>query len=79
MARAQEGQRADFPDGTEECGTDALRFALMSYTSQARGGLHLYRICTALQMQWQCSIWYACMPAALSVALRVCDAVAYLG
>jgi valyl-tRNA synthetase len=28
------GQKADFPDGIEECGTDALRFALVAYTSQ---------------------------------------------
>ena len=34
VSKAKEGQRADFPDGIEECGTDALRFALMSYTSQ---------------------------------------------
>ena len=35
IKRAQEGQKADFPNGIEECGTDALRFALVSYTSQA--------------------------------------------
>lgn len=36
IERAQKGQQADFPNGIEECGTDALRFALVSYTSQAR-------------------------------------------
>ncbi|PUZ38372.1 hypothetical protein GQ55_9G191100 [Panicum hallii var. hallii] len=32
--KAKEGQRKDFPNGIPECGTDALRFALISYTSQ---------------------------------------------
>ena len=32
--RATRGQMQDFPDGIEECGTDALRFALVAYTSQ---------------------------------------------
>lgn len=30
------GQQADFPNGIAECGTDALRFALVAYTSQGR-------------------------------------------
>jgi hypothetical protein len=34
IKKAASGQRADFPDGIEECGTDALRFALVAYTSQ---------------------------------------------
>uniref|UniRef100_A0A914Y9N0 valine--tRNA ligase n=1 Tax=Panagrolaimus superbus TaxID=310955 RepID=A0A914Y9N0_9BILA len=33
---AKEGQAKDYPDGIPECGTDALRFALMAYTSQGR-------------------------------------------
>ncbi len=37
VAKAKSGQAADFPDGIEECGTDALRFALCAYTSQVRG------------------------------------------
>ena len=32
--RAMQGQKQDFPQGIEECGTDALRFALVAYTSQ---------------------------------------------
>ena len=36
VARAKAGQKADFPDGIEQCGTDALRFTLVGYTSQAR-------------------------------------------
>lgn len=36
VERAKKGQQEDFPDGIEECGTDALRFALVSYTSQGR-------------------------------------------
>lgn len=31
---AKEGKKKDFPDGIAECGTDALRFALIAYTSQ---------------------------------------------
>lgn len=27
-------QKADFPNGIPECGTDALRFALCAYTAQ---------------------------------------------
>jgi valyl-tRNA synthetase len=30
-------QKTDFPEGIEECGTDALRFALVAYTTQVRG------------------------------------------
>lgn len=29
-----ERKLTDYPDGIAECGTDALRFALISYTSQ---------------------------------------------
>ncbi|CAG9465555.1 unnamed protein product [Pedinophyceae sp. YPF-701] len=36
IAKAKAGQKADFPDGIEECGTDALRFALVAYTGQGR-------------------------------------------
>ena len=36
VQKATEGQKEDFPDGIEECGTDALRFALVAYTSQVR-------------------------------------------
>eukprot|EP00955_Chlamydomonas_euryale_P018762 200418-Chlamydomonas_euryale.AAC.1 len=38
VERAQAGQREDFPDGIEECGTDALRFALCAYTAQVSRG-----------------------------------------
>ena len=34
VEKAKAGQKADFPEGIEECGTDALRFALVAYTSQ---------------------------------------------
>ena len=32
-------QKADYPDGIPECGTDALRFALCAYTAQ--GNSHI--------------------------------------
>ena len=31
-----EGQKRDYPQGIPECGTDALRFALCSYTRQGQ-------------------------------------------
>ncbi|EJD75424.1 valyl-tRNA synthetase [Loa loa] len=36
LKRAKEGQAHDYPNGIPECGTDALRFALINYTSQCR-------------------------------------------
>ncbi|CAH8658373.1 unnamed protein product [Dicrocoelium dendriticum] len=36
LKRAREAQAKDFPKGIPECGTDALRFALCSYTKQGR-------------------------------------------
>ncbi|XP_036371216.1 valine--tRNA ligase isoform X1 [Octopus sinensis] len=36
VSKAKSGQKADYPQGIPECGTDALRFALVSYTSQGR-------------------------------------------
>lgn len=36
VATAERGMRENFPDGIPECGTDALRFALVSYTIQTR-------------------------------------------
>ncbi|KAL0316244.1 UNVERIFIED_CONTAM: Valine--tRNA ligase, mitochondrial 1 [Sesamum radiatum] len=34
LKTAKEGQKKDFPKGIPECGADALRFALVSYTAQ---------------------------------------------
>ncbi|KAI3385758.1 hypothetical protein SNEBB_003893 [Seison nebaliae] len=36
IRKALDGQSKDYPSGIPECGTDALRFALCSYTSQGR-------------------------------------------
>lgn len=36
VEKAKQGQKADFPQGIPECGTDALRFALCAYTAQGR-------------------------------------------
>lgn len=36
LEKAKEGQKKDYPDGIPECGTDALRFTLMAYTTQGR-------------------------------------------
>ena len=36
VKKAQAGQAADYPEGIPECGTDAMRFALVAYTAQGR-------------------------------------------
>ncbi|CAG8456642.1 4784_t:CDS:10 [Acaulospora morrowiae] len=36
IEKAKAGQKADYPNGIPECGTDALRFALCAYTSTGR-------------------------------------------
>jgi valyl-tRNA synthetase len=36
IKKAEAGQKADFPKGIPECGTDALRFALCAYTTGGR-------------------------------------------
>ena len=36
IVKAKAGQKADYPNGIPECGTDALRFALCAYTSQGK-------------------------------------------
>jgi len=51
LEKAKDGQRKDFPDGIPGCGTDALRFALISYTSQVICKLQfiLYSLCCLCQ------------------------------
>ncbi|UYV69234.1 VARS [Cordylochernes scorpioides] len=34
--RAKQGQKSDFPEGIPECGTDALRFALLAFSTSGR-------------------------------------------
>ncbi|ORY37912.1 valyl-tRNA synthetase [Rhizoclosmatium globosum] len=36
VKKAQEGQAKDFPNGIPQCGTDALRFTLLNYSSGGR-------------------------------------------
>mmetsp|Transcript_14060 Transcript_14060/g.31147 ORF Transcript_14060/g.31147 Transcript_14060/m.31147 type:complete len:1038 (+) Transcript_14060:105-3218(+) len=36
VEKAMKGQKADYPDGIPQCGSDALRFGLLAYTSQGR-------------------------------------------
>lgn len=36
IEKAKSGQKQDYPNGIPECGTDAMRFALCSYLTQAR-------------------------------------------
>ena len=56
--KAQAGQKADFPDGIPECGTDAMRFALVSYTAQGRDiNLDVLRVVS--YRHWCNKLWNA--------------------
>lgn len=58
IARATEGQKADFPNGIPECGTDALRMTLLAYTSQARDvNLDINRV--VAYRHWCNKLWNA--------------------
>ena len=58
VAVAKQGQAVDFPDGIEECGADALRLALVSYTTQARDiNLDIQRVVT--YRHWCNKLWNA--------------------
>ncbi|XP_057508392.1 valine--tRNA ligase, mitochondrial 1-like [Actinidia eriantha] len=55
---AKDGQRKDFPNGIPECGADALRFALVSYTAQSdRINLDIQRVVG--YRQWCNKLWNA--------------------
>lgn len=41
LDKAREGQVKDFPNGITECGADALRFSLISYTAQVQASIFL--------------------------------------
>ncbi|CAI0442038.1 unnamed protein product [Linum tenue] len=58
LATAKEGQKKDFPDGISECGADALRFALVSYTAQSdKINLDIQRVVG--YRQWCNKLWNA--------------------
>ncbi|ERN14543.1 hypothetical protein AMTR_s00038p00088230 [Amborella trichopoda] len=55
---AREGQVKDFPGGIAECGADALRFALVSYTAQSdKINLDIQRVVG--YRQWCNKLWNA--------------------
>ncbi|KAL4595270.1 hypothetical protein ACB092_12G079300 [Castanea dentata] len=55
---AKEGQMKDFPNGISECGADALRFALISYTAQSdKINLDILRVVG--YRQWCNKLWNA--------------------
>ncbi|XP_044506474.1 valine--tRNA ligase, mitochondrial 1-like isoform X2 [Mangifera indica] len=55
---AKAGQKKDFPNGIAECGADALRFALVSYTAQSdKINLDIQRVVG--YRQWCNKLWNA--------------------
>ncbi|KAJ0471091.1 putative valine--tRNA ligase [Helianthus annuus] len=55
---AKEGQTKDFPNGIDQCGADALRFALVSYTAQSdKINLDILRVVG--YRQWCNKLWNA--------------------
>jgi valyl-tRNA synthetase len=58
VEKAKSGQKIDFPDGIEECGADALRFALVSYTAQGKDiNLDIKRVVS--YRHWCNKLWNA--------------------
>lgn len=58
VEKAKSGQKMDFPNGIEECGADALRFALVSYTAQGRDiNLDINRVVS--YRHWCNKLWNA--------------------
>lgn len=58
LSIAKEGQKKDFPQGIPECGADALRFALVSYTAQSdKINLDIQRVVG--YRQWCNKLWNA--------------------
>ncbi|KAL0333355.1 UNVERIFIED_CONTAM: Valine--tRNA ligase, mitochondrial 1 [Sesamum angustifolium] len=58
LKTAKEGQKKDFPKGIPECGADALRFALVSYTAQSdKINLDIQRVVG--YHQWCNKLWNA--------------------
>ncbi|CAI9098045.1 OLC1v1034597C1 [Oldenlandia corymbosa var. corymbosa] len=58
LKTAKEGQVKDFPNGIAECGADALRFALVSYTAQSdKINLDIQRVVG--YRQWCNKLWNA--------------------
>jgi len=81
--KARAGQRQDYPDGIEECGTDALRFALISYTTQV--GLRPARASLVLSFQPSdmpallCCVLYVILSHAMAVChMRCCFSPFYV-
>ncbi|GAB2242518.1 hypothetical protein Droror1_Dr00019293 [Drosera rotundifolia] len=58
LKTAKAGQEKDFPNGISECGADALRFALVSYTAQSdKINLDIQRVVG--YRQWCNKLWNA--------------------
>jgi hypothetical protein len=62
IKKAEQGQKEDFPEGIPECGTDALRFALVAYTTQVRTSALLLYVCVfyTTQVRTSALLLYVC-------------------
>lgn len=58
VKKATQAQKADFPEGIPECGTDAMRFALVSYTAQGRD-INLDVLRVVAYRHWCNKLWNA--------------------
>jgi len=59
LKKALAGQRKDYPKGISECGTDALRFALCSYTSSQSTDINLSVDKVVAYRNWCNKVWQA--------------------
>ena len=58
IKKAQQAQKTDFPEGIPECGTDAMRFALVAYTAQGRD-INLDVLRVVAYRHWCNKLWNA--------------------
>jgi len=58
VEKAKQGQKEQFPKGIPQCGTDALRFALLAYSAQ--GEVIFWCLVRSFDCDISCKVW--CRP-----------------